>query len=165
HVKRSHKQAQLRHKLQSFSDTRFNGVYIMMKSISTVYDELIDILQDEMKDKLADIDKSLLQFILSYLKNFNDVTEALSADQNSTIYEVIPLRQMLVHSSLTTTDDTEAIKNLKKYVGKELLSNWAITDEHYLGVVLHPLLKDFQALPDFKQHSDLVENAEKENIE
>ncbi|CAF1660208.1 unnamed protein product, partial [Didymodactylos carnosus] len=42
HVKRSHKQAQLRHKLQSFSDTRFNGVYIMMKSISTVYDELID---------------------------------------------------------------------------------------------------------------------------
>ncbi|CAF1124545.1 unnamed protein product [Didymodactylos carnosus] len=156
HVKRSHKQAQLRHKLQSFSDTRFNGVFVMTKSILTVYDELTDTVQDEMKNKLSDIDKSLLQFICSYLKNFNDVTEGLSADQNPTIYEVIPLHQMLVHSSLTTTDNTEAPNSLKEYIGKELLSNWIITDEHYLCVILHPLLTNFQTLPDFKQHSYAV---------
>ncbi|CAF0961687.1 unnamed protein product [Didymodactylos carnosus] len=150
HVKRSHKQTQLRHKLQSYSDTRFNGVYVMMKSILTVYDELTDTLQDEMKNKLTDIDKLLLYFICSYLRTFNDVIEALSADQNPTIDEVIPLRQMLVHSSLTITDDAKVTKTLKRCIGKELLNNWVITDEHYLGVILHPLLKNFQTLPDFK---------------
>ncbi|CAF1639655.1 unnamed protein product, partial [Didymodactylos carnosus] len=77
----------------------------------------------------------------------------LSADQNSTIYEVIPLCQMSVHSPLITPDDTKVIGTLKQYKEcKELLNNWTMTAKHYVAVLVHPLLKNFQTLLDFKQH-------------
>lgn len=153
-VRKCHKQSLLSSYLQNYSDTRFNGVYLMFNSFLKVYYELPTILNDEQKRIYFQVNRDSLQSLCEYLKKFCDVIEKLSCEKTPTLHLVIPYKQFLINQSIVTDDDDSLIIPLKTYIGKELPGYWIISDVHYVATMLHPNLKSFNHTPHEKYRAE-----------
>jgi hypothetical protein len=60
HTRRTHKKAKLPRKLQSYSNTRFNGAFLTMNVFLLVFDELPGVLDRALMNDYESIDKDLL---------------------------------------------------------------------------------------------------------
>lgn len=118
-VRRSHKQQQLSHQLQTYSVTRFNGSFFMMNAFLRVYDEIPNILlRSKLIDDFQSIDQKVLRDICMFLESFQEIIESLSEDERPTLHRVAPLRQYLLNQCYDTSDDSVAICELKSFLGK-----------------------------------------------
>lgn len=93
--------------LQNYSETPFNGVYLMFNSFLKIYCELPTILNDEQKRIYFKINRDSLEPLCSYLKNFCDVIEKLSCEKRPSCILTFP------------TNSFWLIMPLKTYIGKE----------------------------------------------
>ncbi|CAF0812193.1 unnamed protein product [Didymodactylos carnosus] len=150
HVRRCHAQTKLTRKVQVYSDTRFNGAFYMMNVFLEVYDELAAVVNNNYMDDLTSVDKDLLEQLCDFLKLFDESTEHLSDDNRSTIHKVIPIRQLLLNHCEIQSDDNDALKQLKTFLGERIRLVWILQDQHYMSTLLHPLLKHFQIAPNKK---------------
>ncbi|CAF1501207.1 unnamed protein product [Adineta ricciae] len=128
HIRRSHRQSKLPTKVQSYSDTRFNGAFIMLQSFLNVFYELGQVLEREHLMEYATID---------------EVIEELSYSKRPTMHRVIPLRQHLIDCCDPHVDDQSGLEKLKIYLKDKLQSSWPVENEHFLCTVLHSNLKRF----------------------
>ena len=118
-VRRSHKQQQLSHPLQTYSVTRFNGSFFMMNTFLRVYDEIPNILvHSKLINDFQSVDKQVLQDICIFLESFQETIESLSEDERPTLHRVAPLRQHLLNKCYDTKDDSKAICEMKSFLGK-----------------------------------------------
>ncbi|CAF1366193.1 unnamed protein product [Rotaria sordida] len=138
---RIHKQSKLPRKLQSYSDTRFNGAFRTMNVFLTVFDDLAGILDRTFLDDYTLIDKDLLEYICSFLAPFEEVIEGLSCDKKPTIYKVLPLRQYFINQCTRCQDV------------------WVLQDIHYITTLLHLSFKNFDVNPNLQDKAiNLVKN-------
>jgi hypothetical protein len=122
HVRRTHKQAKLPRKLQSYSDTRFSGAFLMMNIFRLVFDELPCVLDRAFMNDYECIDKDLLSYICKFLQPFDEAIEQLSFDTKPTIYKVLPFKQYLLNECKIHPDDHDGIQQVKTFLGNILIS-------------------------------------------
>lgn len=118
HIKRSHKQTKMSKRVQSYSETRFNGAYYMLNTYADVFDELSSILDHIYLQEYLSIEKDLLDQICSFLKVFDDVIEQLSDEKKPTIFKVLPFRQHLLNHCKTENDDHIGLNQIKSFLCK-----------------------------------------------
>lgn len=73
HVRRSHKQTKMSKRVQTHSDTRFNGAYHMLHIFLEIFDELAVVLDSIHLNEYLLLDKDLLEQICLFLKVFDEV--------------------------------------------------------------------------------------------
>jgi len=117
HTRRTHKQSKLSRKLQSYSDTRFNGAFFTMEVFLVVFDELPGVLDRTLMNEYESIDKDLLSYICLFLKPFDEVLEQFSSDTKPTIYKVLPFKQYLLNHCKIHPDDHDGIQQVKTFLG------------------------------------------------
>lgn len=105
------------HKLQTYSDTRFNGAFITMDIFLLVFDELITVLDSNFINYYLSIDKNLLECVCCFLKIFEEIIKELSKDTVPTIHKVLPLQEYLLNYCHVNVDDNEEIKEVKTFLG------------------------------------------------
>lgn len=121
-VRRCHRQQNLTRRLQTYSETRFNGAFIMMAIFREVFFELPSILiNSPLMNNYNSIDKEILDCICEFLDPFQEVIEALSEDQEPTLHRVLPLRQCLINKCNVTENDIPAVIQLKIFLGKMIV--------------------------------------------
>ncbi|CAF1563917.1 unnamed protein product, partial [Rotaria sordida] len=153
-VRRSHKQQSLSKKLQSYSDTRFNGALFMLDVFRELFDELPPVLINiKLIDDFKEIDKQLLDDVCAFLDSFQEVIKSLSEDKKPSLYLVIPLRQYLLKKCDILEDDHTSLIELKVFLAHRIKTAWMITNEHRLATVLHPKLKKFETSNEEKQNA------------
>lgn len=119
HIRRSHKQVNLKRKLQTYSDTRFNGAFVMLDIFLIVFDELFPIISNAHLQDFLNVDKSFLQEICKFLVPFDEVFQQISDTKRPTLHRVIPFRQYLINLCKIKPDDHSGIEKLKKFLGKK----------------------------------------------
>jgi hypothetical protein len=159
-VRQCHKQSLLSTCLLNYSDTRFNGIYLMIDSFLKVYYELPTILSEEQKRNFLKIDRDSLESLCIYLKKFHDVIEKLSCEKTPTLHLVIPYKQLLINLSVINENDDQLIRPVKEYIRKELPDYWVVSDVHYIATMLHPNLKSFNHTPNKKYHAEALLKSE-----
>ncbi|CAF4312008.1 unnamed protein product [Rotaria sp. Silwood2] len=134
HIKKSQKQTKLPKRVQSYSETRFNGAYHMLHVFLEIFDELTVVL---------DV--------------FDEVIEQLSDDKRPTIYKVLPLRQRLLNECKVQDNDHTGLQQLKQFLSSRIQTIWVLQNVHFMSTLLHPSFKQFQIAPNEKQKAiDLV---------
>ncbi len=118
HLKRSHKQTKMSKRVQTYSETRFNGAYHMLHVFLEIFDELAVILDTSYLNEYLILDRDLLEQICLFLKVFDDIIEQLSDDKKPTIYKVLPFRQRLFNECEIKPDDHDGLKELKVFLCK-----------------------------------------------
>lgn len=119
-VRRSHRQQQLPIKLQSYSETRFNGAMIMLEVFRQVFDHLPNALTgSQSMEYFVLIDQQMLDDIYLFLEPFGQVIEDLSEDQRPSLHRVIPLRQCLINKCEHHDEDSTSVAALKTLVGNK----------------------------------------------
>ncbi|CAF2547580.1 unnamed protein product [Rotaria sp. Silwood2] len=112
------------------------------------------------------IELTLINFlspcVYKFLTILIQATETLSAKKRPTLYLVIPIKMQLIELSHLDLDDSDAITNIKLFFSSELESQWIITKEHLMGMILHPNLKTCTICPKLK---DEFYNVLKEEID
>lgn len=116
-IRRTHKQQNLSKKLILYSDTRFSGAFCMLNVFSSIFDEIVQILDSKLSSIYSNIDKDLLLDICRFLFPFDTVLQALSDDKRPTIHRVLPFKQYLINKCLVDENDDEAIKQVKSFLG------------------------------------------------
>ncbi len=116
HTRRAHKQSKLSRKLQSYSDTRFNGAFHTMNVFLIVFDELATILDRSFLNDYESIDKDLLSFICMFLKPFDEIINQFSSDSKPTIYKVLPFKEYLLNHCKPHPDDHDGIQQIKTFL-------------------------------------------------
>lgn len=156
HIRQSHKQSLLPICPVNYSDTRFNGTYLMFNSFLKVYYDLPPILNDEQKKNYLKVDRDGLESLCEYLKEFYKVIEKLSSEKEPTIHLVIPYKQCLINLSVVGDNENQLLIPLKKYIAKELPDYWIVQDIHYIATMLHPNLKSFNHTPQQRYHAETL---------
>jgi hypothetical protein len=132
HTRRAHKQSKLSRKLQSYSDTRFNGAFYTMNVFLLVFDELVGVLDRTFMNNYELIDKDLLSYICTFLKPFDEILEQFSADTKPTIYKVLPFKQYLLNQCKIHPDDHDDIQQIKTFLGIVLIAKALIFSTNFI---------------------------------
>jgi hypothetical protein len=80
HIHRSHKQLKLTRKLQTYSETRFNGAFCMLNVFLMLFDELVTIININYLENYVNIEKNFLQQVCDFLVPFDEVLQQLTYD-------------------------------------------------------------------------------------
>ncbi len=118
HIRRSHKQLKLTRKLQTYSETRFNGAFCMLNVFLMVFDELLTIININYLENYVNIEKDFLQQVCDFLVPFDEVLQQLSDTKRPTLHRVIPFRQYLINLCEIKPEDHDGIEKLKKFLGE-----------------------------------------------
>ncbi|CAF1483898.1 unnamed protein product [Rotaria sordida] len=157
HIKKSQKQTKLSKRVQTYSETRFNGAYHMLRIFFEIFDELTMVLDGVNLNQYFLLDKDLLEQICLFLKVFDEVIEQLSYDKRPTIYKVLPLRQRLLNECKIQDNDHIGLQKLKQFLSSRIQTKLVLHDVHFVSTFLHPSFKQFQIAPNEKQKAiDLV---------
>jgi hypothetical protein len=116
-IRRVHKQQNLSKKLVLYSDTRFSGAYAMLNVFSSIFDELVQILDSKLLVAYSHIDEDLLRDICRFLFPYDTVLQALSDDKRPTLHRVLPFKQYLINKCEINDSDDEGIKQVKSFLG------------------------------------------------
>ncbi|CAF0968562.1 unnamed protein product [Adineta ricciae] len=82
HLRGSYKQTKMSKRVQTYSETRFNGAFHMLNIFLQIFDELFIILDDSHLNEFLTMDRDLLEEICSFLKIFDQAIEELSEDKH-----------------------------------------------------------------------------------
>ena len=126
YTRQAHKQSRLSRKLQSYSDTRFNGAFYTMNVFRLVFDELVDVLDSNVMNNYELIDKNLLTGVCVFLKEFGQTIVHISSDTKPTIYQVLPFRQYLLNHCKIHPDDHDGIQQIKIFLDIVLILTTSI---------------------------------------
>lgn len=190
YIKRT--QLNFRHNIvvQSYCDTRWNTVYIMVQSVLDSYQSIFDALEKRHSsgkprhkhclDRIECIKKSTLMKIANFLKPFKIWTDRIEADKVETIQQVWPtLIQIENHLSIDITEiemdeDFSLIEGMKA-LGRLYISNIRSdiqpNDYQRMAVVLHPQMKKMRRMNTNDRESayilvnEFVLNSEQSNMQ
>ena len=95
----------------------------MLEVFFDVYDELASVINKNLVESLAAIDKDLLEELCIFLQLFDQAINQLSDEDKPTIHQVIPIRQLLINHCEVALDDSDGLKEVKNFVGKRILKN------------------------------------------
>lgn len=118
HVRRTHRQVKLNRKLQLYSDTRFNGAFLMLNVFLNVFDDICIALNNNYIDYFTSIDKELLEEVCRFLKLFDKAINQLSEEERPTMHMVLPIRQLLLNHCEPKVEDSAELKELKLFLGE-----------------------------------------------
>lgn len=141
-VKRSRIQGQLSTTLKQAVSTRWNSIYVMMKSISKNLPDLKHVEDRQLQKNLMDINDNLLINVIKVLEHLDTATRLLSADKMPTLHLVVPVRVRLIKNLSIMADDTESIKALKIELIKQLEKYYKSNDLHITAALMDPRLKN-----------------------
>ncbi|CAF2957913.1 unnamed protein product [Rotaria sp. Silwood2] len=136
--------------------TRFNGAYAMLNVFSSIFDELVQILDSKLLTTYSRINDDFLLDICRFLLLFDTVIKALSDDRRPTLHRVLPFKQYLINKCEIDNDDNEDFKQVKCFLGKRLDEKLELTDEHLIAAVLHPNNKHLHKSPHLKERVILL---------
>lgn len=120
HVRRTHRQVKLNRKLQLYSDTRFNGAFLMLNVFLSVFDDIYMLLNNNYMDYFTGIDKELLEEVCRFLKLFDKAINQLSEEERPTMHMVLPIRQLLLNHCESKVEDSAELKELKLFLGESI---------------------------------------------
>jgi len=115
-IRRTHKQQNLSKKLVLYAETRFGGAFEMLNVFSSVFNELVQILDSKLSTIYSKIDEDLLLDACNFLFPFDTVLRALSDDKRPTIHRVLPFKQYLINKCEIEENDDECIKQIKCFL-------------------------------------------------
>jgi hypothetical protein len=118
HVRRTHRQIKLEQKLQIYSDTRFNGAFYMLNVFDKVFNDLGGVLNNDHMVYLTHIDKNLLEELCGFLVLFDQAIDQLSEEEQPTIHQVLPIRQLLLDHCEINSEDSLGLMELKIFLSK-----------------------------------------------
>lgn len=117
--KRSRIQGQLSTALKQAVSTRWNSIFVMIKSISKNLPDLKNVDDRQLQKSLMDINDSLLINIIKVLEHLDTATRLLSTDKTPTLHMVLLVRVRLLNNLSVMADDTESTKALKIELSKQ----------------------------------------------
>lgn len=138
--------------LKSFVTTRWNSVYMMLKSIYDNFDEIYNLLLKKEQEtrsykyvcKIRCMQQSEISEVINFLKIFQQLSINLESEKEITLHKVWPTFIRLKSSLISNEDDSELIANMKKlgteYFQKNII-DFTPRMEHKLACFLHPILK------------------------
>ncbi|CAF3827344.1 unnamed protein product [Rotaria sp. Silwood1] len=138
-----------------FWTERFTG-----ESFLYVYDELAGVINKNLIDSLAAINKDLLEELCIFLELFDQAIIQLSGEDKPTKHQVIPIQQLLINHCEVKYDDSDGFKEMKLFLGERIKSIWIPQDQHYASTLLHPSLKHFHIAPHEKSKAYKLVNQE-----
>ncbi|CAF5078985.1 unnamed protein product [Rotaria sp. Silwood1] len=125
-----------------------------------VYDELAGVINKNLIDSLAAINKDLLEELCIFLELFDQAIIQLSGEDKPTKHQVIPIQQLLINHCEVKYDDSDGFKEMKLFLGERIKSIWIPQDQHYASILLHPSLKHFHIAPHEKSKAYKLVNQE-----
>lgn len=142
--------------LKSYCKTRWNTVYLMLRSIYSNYSTILGLLNEKEQvtngsenyvEKLTILVKFKLKNVIDFLKLFKDMTDDIEGDKYVTLHYVLPLFEKLRSHLRSEDDDVDIIEEMKnagrEYIHKNL-NEIKPTLIHKLSSFLHPMFKSLR---------------------
>jgi hypothetical protein len=148
HFKHTGMNRKLGHSLKPMINTRWNSLYVMLKSIHLEFENIIKFLNERNELHRYSIDKNLLEGIILILEPFRKAINDLSSSSVPTLNIVIPKIQTLKNSLKPLNDENNIINNFKQYLlsGIEDKVQSRINEWHNLAFLLDPRFKNSNLL-------------------
>lgn len=142
--------------VKSYSKTRWNTVYNMLRSILVNYSKIISLLEakesaDRTKktkvlDKITCLPRNEMEAMVEFLEFFDKCTKDIQYENKPVIHEIWPLLRRIEKHLRQCDGDSNIIMEMKatgrNYVSlPENVIDMSPKMEHKLAVLLHPLMK------------------------
>ena len=114
----------------------------MLHSISEVKEEVKSLLlaKNELS-RIANLDFTLLENLITFLKDFKEFSEKLKSDKEPTMH-IYPFFQKLVDNCSGNCFDSTIVQELKELRLKGLETRFFPSVVHLVGLFLNPLYKE-----------------------
>ena len=127
YVKKNNLQDLLSKTLKQSNSTRWNSIFLMLKSVLEAYEELQKMfaLHKPIEVRQVSITNyNLLKQLTDFLKPFSIITKVFEEERQPTLHLVIPKMAMLKRHSEVTNQDSPPLKAIKKKVSAFLSSKF-----------------------------------------
>lgn len=152
--KHSELNSKLTKSLKQHVKTRWNSLYIMLKSVFDMYLEIQQLLIERNElHKIAAIDYSLLERLLEFLGPFKDCSEKLSSDIIPTIHEHSLWFEKLIKHCTENVRDSEIITEVKSCATAALKNRFQPTALHNVALFLNPPYKRLKFMTDAQREN------------
>lgn len=157
YFKHSQLNSKLSKTLKQQVKTRWNSTFFMLLSIFDVKEEIKTLLlkKDELQ-RISNLDFSLLENILCFLKPFKDCSEALSSDKEPTMQIFALWSEKLCKLCRTSTLDSQIITEFKTMTLSALEVRFLPAIAHLVGLFLNPPYKEMNFLSEEKRENVLA---------
>lgn len=152
YFKRSSLQSKLPKTIKQESETRWNGLLIMIDSIHFAWDAIIKTLEVQKRCDLIDaIDKDVLNELIEFLKPFQEASLQFQFNTKPTLHLVALHRDKLLQH-LNSKGGSSILKSLKS-LGKEYIhSKWILKPYHKIALFLHPRMRKLSRFQKEERH-------------
>lgn len=124
--------------VKSFSKTRWNSAYSMLKSVHDSWDLIDEILtKNKSKHSLYKISKSNVKYMIDFLEPFKLATDQLEGDDVN-IQKVVPAFNEIQRKLESNSKDSSIVKKMKKEGITYYNKRNKLHPFHYLASVLYP---------------------------
>lgn len=157
YFKQSELNGKLTKTLKQHVKTRWNSMYIMLKSIHDMFKEIQTLLIEKNEvHRIAEINFNLLQQVLEFLKQFKCCSEKLSSENVPTIHEFSLWSAKLLKLCSEGPSDCAVMQELKQNTKISLNRRFQSTTIHLVGVFLNPPYKKLQFLSEEQREQVLA---------
>lgn len=126
--------------------TRFNSVYLMMNSINSKIDLVLNRLSNKNKNLGQALNncRNLLNSLCIFLAKFDHIIKRLSVEDKPNLYLVLIYYYLVKNEiSIPTEQDYDSIKILKNKIQSLMSYKYKINPLHYVSTFLNPETKSF----------------------
>lgn len=147
-AKQGNLQATLPKSLKADSPTRWNSFLTVLRSIQENYDFLLNKFKNQPKNllKLVNIDRNLLNELITFLTVFKTATDTLEKAKTPTLHLVAITRCDVIAECAHKDNESYIISTLKDFVLITLKEKLILNDLHWAATVLDPSMKHLSFL-------------------
>lgn len=122
--------------------TRWSSIYMLLDSVLKNYDQVEHILQTKNElYRMAGIEKTLLEQLVSFLEVFKSATLELEATATPTLQLALPWFYKMKQHCQAAHNDCAEIAILKVKATELIDSKFVLAPLHYIATVLNPKMK------------------------
>jgi hypothetical protein len=104
-------------------------------------------------NRLAGIERNLLQELVNFLKVFKDASDELEATCTVTLHKPLPWFHTLKKHCCIDSEDSEPMKKIKTRTTYFLDTKFKVARLHLIASALNPKMKGLKMLPDDEKQS------------
>lgn len=135
--------------LKSYAKTRWNTHYDMSLSVDENFEDLDTVLRQlNETNRLTEINRLYLKEIITFLKNFKDISDELEKSLTPTLYLVWPSSVRILRFLKSTRVDSLLLSKMKKKARVYFSKNFVLDKVHRLATILHPQMKGLKFATD-----------------
>uniref|UniRef100_A0A1B0DG64 Uncharacterized protein n=1 Tax=Phlebotomus papatasi TaxID=29031 RepID=A0A1B0DG64_PHLPP len=172
YFKKSGLQSKLSKTLKQDVPTRWNSTCNMLISLSDVWDEVVEILEErDQHDRIEQICKKEVDAIVNFLQPFKDSSMEVEGEDYPTLHLPILWQIKLKKHLNVCTEDSTIIRTLKNEAAENLARTPDFHILYYAAVFLHPKLKNLtmlskeEKLKTIQYIEDEIENFRDEDVD